>query len=186
MRGKDLNSRLGTRGNANVEFALCAIFMVFLLISIFDMARGLWIQHTLTEAVRDAARFAIVRGAGYVYPPDGGPLAGQPLPGGTLKDVRKVAIEEAVGLVPSQMELIFDISGDSGLVKRVTCNPADTLACTNGNLDDPWPAVSPGLEVAVTAHYPYNSMVVMYFPGGKGINFGKYVLGSTARERIVF
>lgn len=90
MRRKGFNPGFGTRSDANVEFALCAIFMVFLLISIFDMARGLWIQHTLTEAVR----FAIVRGAGYVNP-----TSNLRLPGATLGDVRNIAVKEAVGLV---------------------------------------------------------------------------------------
>ena len=166
--------RRNSRGNAQVEFALCSLFVVFVLISIFDMARGLWTYVTLAEAVRDGTRYAVVRGAGYMDPDTKARL-----PGATLGDVKNVVLRSAVGLVPSQLTLTFE--SNAGVI---TCSPG----CSSSESAN-WPpdaAAARDLEIGIGAKYPYNSFIVMYFPGGKGIEFGKYVLGSTARERIVF
>ncbi len=166
--------RRSAAGNANVEFALCAVFIIFLLISIFDMARGLWINHTLAEAVRDGTRYAIVRGASYVDPADGVTR----LPGATVGAVKKVVCNAATGLVPAQ--LTVKLYSNAGTI---------TSDCSTTSETTIWPpdgAANTGSEIGIGAMYPYNSMVVMYFPGGQGVEFGKYILGSTARETIVF
>jgi Flp pilus assembly protein TadG len=174
--GWDRRSR---RGSAQVEFALCAIFMVFLLISIFDMARGLWIYVTVAEAVRDGTRYAAVRGANYVNPANMTRLTASPT-GATVGDTVKVVQQAATGLVPSQLNVkLTDALG------TIDCSPSTTCA-GSGTI---WPrdgAADLNLEIGINVTYPYNSMVVMFFPGGKGIQFGKYVLGSTSRQRIVF
>jgi len=165
----------GQRGSNEIEFSLCAIFIIFLLISIVDMARGLWIYHTLAEAVRDGTRFAIVRGERYANP-----TTGARLPGATLADVRNVVLRSGVGLVPNDLTLRFE--SPAGVI---TCNPA----CPGGTLTTNWPpdgAAALDQEIGIAANYPYSSLVVMYFPGSQGVQFGKYILGSTARERIVF
>ena len=50
------------RGNTMLEFVLVGIPMIFLIISTVEIARGMWQYHTLAHAVRQAARFAIVKG----------------------------------------------------------------------------------------------------------------------------
>lgn len=150
--------------------------MIFLLISLVDMARGLWINHTLAEAVRDGTRWAIVHGARYAN------TNGQRLPGATLADVRTVVTRAAVGLVPGELNLRFESA--QGVIN---CSPSTN--CPPGTLGTNWPPdgyADPGREIGIIATYPYNSLVVMYFPGNGGINFGDYLLGSAAREKIVF
>lgn len=164
-----------TAGNAQIEFALCGVFVIFAMISIFDMARGLWINHTLAQAVRDGVRYAAVHGALNVNP-----ATNQRLPGSNLRDVYNVVRRSALGMVPSQLRLRFESA--AGIID---CNPD----CPGGALDVPWPPdgfATRNLEIGIQANYPYNSMVVMFFPGSKGVEFGRYVLGSVARERIAF
>ncbi|GEM_PF-702796 len=202
MPRAEFHSDRARAGNANVEFALCAIFVIFLLISIFDMARGLWIYHTLSEAVRDGTRWAIVHGDRYVDPTNPDPLTNR-LPGATLGDAIQVIERAAVGIVPSQLNLTFTVaavgSGGSNVLSEITCKPATAATCTAvtgtcvaaGNVASTsnWPpngCAQSNLEVGITAQYPYNSMVVMFFPGMKGVQFGKYILGSSAHEAIVF
>lgn len=166
-----------TAGNAQIEFALCGVFVIFAMISIFDMARGLWINHTLAQAVRDGTRYAAVHGALNVYPNN--PTVR--LPGSTLRAVQAVVRRSALGMVPSQLRLRFE-SAD-GII--IDCNPD----CPGAALDLPWPpngVATRNLEIGIQANYPYNSMVVMFFPGAKGVQFGRYILGSVARERIAF
>src|SRR5579864_8111966 len=57
-------TRTGNRGGkATIEFTLVGIPLVFVLISTVEMARGMWIYHTLAHAVREGTRFTIVQGA---------------------------------------------------------------------------------------------------------------------------
>jgi len=50
------------RGQTLVEFALILPIFILLLVSIFDLGRVVWANDTLSNAAREAARFAIVHG----------------------------------------------------------------------------------------------------------------------------
>ena len=54
--------RTTLRGNATIEFTLVGIPLVFVLISTIEMARGMWIYHTLAYAVKEGTRYAVARG----------------------------------------------------------------------------------------------------------------------------
>lgn len=54
--------RRAERGQALVEFALVVPIFLLLLISIFDLGHVVWANDTLSNAAREAARFAIVHG----------------------------------------------------------------------------------------------------------------------------
>ena len=58
------------RGSSLLEFTLVGIPMIFLIISTVEIARGMWHYHTLSHAVRQAARFAIVKGQNCANPPN--------------------------------------------------------------------------------------------------------------------
>ena len=49
-------------GNSIVEFALVGIPTIFIVLSVFEMARGMWEYHTLSEAIKHGARYCIVKG----------------------------------------------------------------------------------------------------------------------------
>ena len=162
-----------------MEFALCAVFVIFLLISMVDFARGLWIYHTLAEAARVGTRYAMVKGANYVDPAN----PSERLGGATLGDVRTVVTRAAIGMVPDQLVMRFESHAQT-----IECSPANAGSCSGTPLTDYWPPTGeaqPGMDVGVSLYYPYNSMVAMFFPGSKGVQFGRYVLGSKAREKIV-
>jgi hypothetical protein len=151
------------------------IFILFGMISIFDIARGLWMYHTLAQAVRDGTRYAIVHAGRNVNP-----STNVRLPGSTLADVLAVVRRSAIGIVPEELTLRFESA--AGVI---TCDPN----CPGGALGQSWPpdgAAAANLEIQIQAIYPYRSLVVVYFPGMRGMNFGRYDLGSIARERIVF
>ena len=58
-----MTRRRGERGSSMVEFTLVGFPLIFILISIFEMARGMWNYHTLEEAVEVGTRYEAVRGA---------------------------------------------------------------------------------------------------------------------------
>jgi hypothetical protein len=52
----------GSRGQGLVEFALVFPLFFVLLLAIFDFGRVVWARNSLENAVREAARYAIVHG----------------------------------------------------------------------------------------------------------------------------
>ena len=54
------NHRRG--GSSLIEFTLVGIPLIFVLLSTFEMARGMWLYHTLAYAARQGTRYAIVHG----------------------------------------------------------------------------------------------------------------------------
>jgi Flp pilus assembly protein TadG len=51
------------RGSTVVEFAICAVLLFTVLFGIMDFSRALYTYHFLSNAAREATRYAIVRGA---------------------------------------------------------------------------------------------------------------------------
>jgi hypothetical protein len=51
-----------------LEFVLIGIPVIFVLISIFEIARGMWTYHTMAYAVREGVRYASVHGKGCASP----------------------------------------------------------------------------------------------------------------------
>jgi Flp pilus assembly protein TadG len=56
------NLRNRRRGSSTLEFTLVGIPIIFVLISTFEMARGMWNYHTIAYAVKEGTRFASVHG----------------------------------------------------------------------------------------------------------------------------
>ena len=54
--------RRSRAGQAMVEFTFVGIPLMFTLISIFEVSRGMWIYHTLAYSVKNGVRFASVHG----------------------------------------------------------------------------------------------------------------------------
>ena len=78
------------RGNATIEFTLVGIPLVFILISTIEMARGMWIYHTLAYSVKEGTRYAIGRG-------QNSPTTA------TVRDVCNAIAQSGVGLLPEDL-----------------------------------------------------------------------------------
>ena len=50
------------RGQSLIEFTFVGIPVIFTLICIFEISRGMWIYGTLNHAVKEGVRYAIVHG----------------------------------------------------------------------------------------------------------------------------
>ena len=61
------------RGQALVEFALILPVFVFLMVGVFDLGHVVWANNALSNATREAARFAIVHGGSESTPCPVGP-----------------------------------------------------------------------------------------------------------------
>jgi TadE-like protein len=58
-----MTRRAKPRGQAMVEFALIFPIFILLMVGLFDLGRVIWVNDTLANAAREAARYAIVHGA---------------------------------------------------------------------------------------------------------------------------
>jgi Flp pilus assembly protein TadG len=163
------------KGSAMIEFTLVAIPLIFTLISIFEMARGMWTYHTMAYALKEGTRFAMVKGRNCA-PPNGC--------GVTIADVANRIRLAGVGLIPSDLSLTFT-SGAS----TVKCQlDGGASPCLNDTT--PWPlagANEVGNNIEVSGTYPFRSAIAMFWPGsGSGINFGTVTFPASSREKIQF
>ncbi len=172
--------RSAATGNAMLEFTFVGIPLIFILISIFEVSRGMWIYHTLAYAVKDAARFAAVHGQRCVNAGAGCPV--------TVGALAARLRDAGVGLLPDRFNVTFATS-----TRTVTCAPLN--ACLANSACFPAAAdcasfelsATQGAPVTVTGTYPFESAISMFWPGaGKGMVFGAFNLPARAQERILF
>jgi len=155
-----------SRGNATIEFTLVGIPLVFVLISTIEMARGMWIYHTLAYAVKEGTRYTVARG-------QNSPT--------TYRNVCNAILQAGTGLLPEDLSLVFrsDLAGTKfahidGPFTAGTCSP------TSHSPGDAWPPGDnlsvidnqPGQTISITGFYPFVSAISMFWPGaGPGMTF---------------
>lgn len=181
------------RGSTLVEFTLVGIPVIFLLISIVEISRGVWLYHTLAHAVKEGVRFAIVHGNNCAIYPNNCTV--------TIRDVSERIRRNAVGFVPEE---VTDVSftyvrfGSQRLPLPVTCATLSACLQAGSTGNTPWPASpdplfrtdpggSRGNFLEIRAHFLFRSALAMLWPGaGRGINFGTFTLFAVSREAIQY
>jgi len=180
--------RTRRNGNTTLEFTLVGIPFIFVLISVVEVARGMWIYDTLAHAIKEGTRFAIVNGKNCAK-----------IPGCavTVADIANRIRLAGVGLNPAELEVTltsFRQTANQGAViygTPVRCAPLSSCLSRNGRPGDVWPP-SPGNTpkldtVLISGRYPFRSAVSMFWPGaGEGTSFGTFLLPATSMEVIQF
>lgn len=159
--------------------------MMFLLISIFEISRGMWMYHTLAHAVKEGTRFAIVHGNNCNIFPNSC--------ASTIRDIATRINWAGTGIVPSEMENVrFEST-----TRTIVC---PTLAgCLDaGALGDTcWPAACPGqpadaggnrgAQIQISAEFMFHSAIAMFWPGaGGGMNYPAFRLPALSSESIQY
>ncbi|MEK7407278.1 MAG: TadE family protein [Acidobacteriota bacterium] len=163
------------RGASTIEFTLVGIPLLFVLISTFEMARGMWIYETLAFATKEGTRYAAVKGGMYVKNAKRTPTMGE-----TATRIRQMAI----GMDPAEFSLILTAGiGNKYLTRR--CRLSECLSST-----EQWPPDGmnmPGVQLGIAASYPFRSAIAMFWPGvGRGQTFPAFIFPATAVEEIQF
>src|SRR5262245_42059087 len=105
MRSKLSRSLMGnkrraqTRGNALIEFTLVGIPLVCVLISTFELSRGMWSYQTLAHAVKACVRYSVVHGQNCANTPNDCTV--------TISQITNVIQSAGVGLTPDSVTLTF-------------------------------------------------------------------------------
>lgn len=167
-----LNTR---RGSVILEFTLVGIPCLFALVSIFEISRGMWVYHTLSEAVDVGARYASLHGQGCSS-------AGYHC-GIAVQDVA-AKIAAAANGVPAT---VFSVTLTSAASGAVVCSP---LSSCLANASAWPPSVSnenaPGKEIVVSAQYTFRSALAMFIPGTSPVNFAITHFSAASRQVIQF
>ena len=160
------------RGGSALEFTLVGIPTIFVLISTFEMARGMWIYHSLAYAVREGTRYAVVHGYDCTVMNNTCTV--------TLGQVAQVIANAAPGLIPANMNVTFT-AGTS----TVSC--ALNSCVNNATTWPPSPNNTRGSVVAINATYPFRSAIAMFWPGaGRGMTVPAINFPAQAQETIQF
>ena len=192
---KSKRSSWARRGQSLIEFTFVGIPLIFVLVSIFEISRGMWIYHTLAYSVKVGVRYASVHGfncgpasalptlntcqvkmgPASLKPADCAYETSAPA---TLPTIATVIWCASVGLDPSVTQLAFtDLSGTSA--------PCSLTACT-GTI---WPSTSGynvGNPISIQITTPFNSMLAMLWPGGKPVSFASKTACGAGGQKAQF
>ncbi len=171
------------RGNTVLEFTLVGIPVIFLLISIFEISRGMWTYHTLAAAVRDGVRFAAVHGNNCTLTPSNCAVR--------ISDVAARIRDHAVGIPPAEIENVSFISSS----RTLSCSTLAECLSATGTGAAYWPSAGPGASldpggnsmmgwVEIRASYNFRSAIAMLWPGAGAASFGAFRLPASSRETI--
>lgn len=164
------------RGSALIEFTLVGIGLIFVLISTFEMARGMWVYHTLSHVSKEATRYLIVHGIECQARPACAANA-------TLGAFASRVQYHGVGLLPGSLEI--QVFRNSTQVVGSGGNFV-TLSSLSGSTTI-WDANSTtGQAVNVVVRYPFRSALAMLWPGSSPVTFSMVNLGASSWDTIQF
>ncbi len=182
----------GNRGATTIEFTLVGIPIVFILVCIFEISRGMWMYETVAHAVRQGARFAAVHGQDCSNPPNACDTL--------VKDIAQQIQNAGVGLDPSGLQITVNVLQGGTTNSLVSDGPQTltsalsdaqdfsgwTFKFNNGGTPTNVNASGPGNDVQVFGSFPFHSALAFLWPTQRPVKFAQVILGATSRERIVF
>jgi Flp pilus assembly protein TadG len=160
------------QGSSMLEFILVGIPIIFVLISTFELARGMWNYHTLAYAVKEGTRYASVHGVNCATSPNTCTV--------TIAQIAQKILDAGIGLPSTQLRLTFTYSGGT-----TTCTANNCL--TNNTVWPPAPGNVVGSDIQIAANLPFQSAISMFWPGaGGGTNFGTFNFPASSRDTVQF
>ena len=174
-------SRCG--GQSLVEFTFVGIPLIFVLISVFEISRGMWMYHTLAHSVRDGVRYASVHG--YNCTNNGNTCTV------TMRQVAAVIRDAAIGLDPANTKLNFYTFPTSTTAKTqvgAQCTlDTTTNPCSTTNTFPPPACNTPkACQVEIDITTPFQSALAMLWPGAKPVSFASGTLGATSADAVQY
>jgi Flp pilus assembly protein TadG len=173
---KPMRSR---RGSALIEFTLIGLPLLFVLISIFEMARGMWNYHTLEEAVEEGTRFESVRGQHLQS--QSACMSSEDSCGASLNGIATALANAAVGLPAANWSATLTAGSSS----PHSCSPLSSCI----GVTTTWPPSgnnAPGTLIQISATYNFQSGLAFFWPGAAGKAFGTVVMKAYSQQTIQF
>jgi Flp pilus assembly protein TadG len=163
-------------GSTMLEFVLIGIAVIFMLICLFEISRGLWAYHTLAYAVREGTRYAAMHGRDCASPNTCTVTIGN------IVTQMKYA---GGGFDPDNTTLTFTPQTGSATSDTITGLLASSTE--SGTYFPPSGAYAQGNTVQIAAKYKFKTILAMLWFGGKAINDdGTFYLTASSSELIQF
>ena len=164
------------RGSATLEMTLVGIPLIFALISIFEVSRGMWIYHTLAYAIKEGTRYTIVHGAN--CDPKVNTANNCQV---SVGEIAQVIQKAAVGLDPGTLQVrMQSLSDDTALTSLSSLLVSTTIFPTS-------PGNQQGSPITFSAQYPFQSAIGMFWPGaGGGIQFQGITFPASSQEKVMY
>ncbi len=167
-----------------IEFTMVGIPLLFILVSVFEISRGMWMYHTMAYAVKTGVRYAITHGINCVGNATNSSLSNPNNCTITAAQVAAWIQNNAVGVDPTKATLTFTSASSS-----FTCTLGTT--CTScANCTSVWPPYSStittsddfvGQPIEIDIKAPFNSAVAFF-----SARFANFTLGATSKDYIQF
>jgi Flp pilus assembly protein TadG len=149
----------GSKGQAQVEFALTVVFVMVLVLGCIEMMVLIYTYSVLADAAKEGVRYAVVHGAGVGAANCSGP--GGAVPGGATVTCADATANNVITKVTNYTSFSFHDSS----AMTITPTYLDTSS------------VAPS-RVRVTVSYPYQAIF--------GLGWPTVTLNAAAEGRIVF
>ena len=155
-----------------VEMTLVGIPLIFILISTFDIALGMWGYDTLAYGVRETTRYATVHGQDCTTSPNSCGI--------TVSSLAHYFGNAAIGVPSGTVNVSFVSLKDS-----ITCNPLSSCF-SNTNTFPSANANGTGDPITVTATYPFKTAIAIFWPGSAPVQFGTVTFYASSTDNIQF
>ena len=171
------------RGAATVEMTLVGIPLIFTLISIFEISRGMWMYHTMVYAVKEGVRFASVHGLDCVNnPPTVLNNCSQ-----SQAAIAEVIQQAGVGLSTTATTLTFCApAANPGNLCATGSTTCALNACSAAGY---WPPINfngIGQTIEIDIKTPFRSALAMFWPGAHRVSFAETQLIASSSAQIQF
>ena len=169
------NWRRSERGGTSlIEMTLVGIPMIFILISVFELSRGMWTYQSLAAAVKAGTRYTIVHGADCAIAPNACTV--------TVANIASQIQAAGPGLIPGSMTVTFTPASGTAISESLTSALSDTTT---------WPpsagnANKVGQKITISAVYPFNSAIAMFWPGAGSVPFSPVYMSAYSGQGIQF
>jgi len=191
--------RRSRRGATTIEMTLVGLPMIFLLVSTFEIARGMWMYHTLAYAVRNGVRYAAVRGINCVNTSSDPNTCSV-----TLATVASVVQSAAVGMDPTQTMLTFKLGNPTVVSQTLQCylmasqkpQPygSHSVCSTHNNSPvDIWPVSDNtgtydgvGKAIEIDIETPFYTSLSMFWPGTAPVKFALTNFYASSMDYVQF
>jgi len=176
--------RRSRRGSTTLEMTFVGIPLIFTMISIFEISRGMWIYHTLAYSVKEGVRFAIVHGVDCVYNPPAVLNHCQV----TAAQVAAVIENAGVGLDPTATTVTFCAPANTttGPCTGTTC-ALNSCPATQFPPATPLGVNYPGQTIEIDIKTPFKSALAMFWPGTRGVgSFAVTQFSASSSDQIQF
>jgi len=168
------------RGATILEFTMTGIPIMFMWISIMQMAIGMWQYHTLQYAVKVTGSYIATHGSDC--------SSGTNTCSIKIENAAQVLSNYLNGMPNSSVYVTFNALGSdhSTVASTVSCKLDSCLSNTTA-----WPPSgynTPGTDIQVQAEYQFNSALSMFVPSASGgtVKFAPAWLPGFTQQTILF